>query len=84
MARQPDDDTNRVSYPFGVLEIMHVQFMNKTLWFVHDDMYTSLQLLDYGVVVEDFFWLDYELALLLLVSLMLGLFLVTVEYIEQQ
>jgi hypothetical protein len=46
MAGQPDDDTNRVSYPFGVLEIMHVQFMNKTLWFVHDDMYTSLQLLD--------------------------------------
>jgi hypothetical protein len=35
-----------------VLEIMPVQFMNKTIWFVHDDVYTSLQLLEFGVGVE--------------------------------
>jgi hypothetical protein len=31
---------------------MPVQFMNKTIWFVHDDVYTSLQLLEFGVGVE--------------------------------
>jgi hypothetical protein len=34
---------------------MPVQFMNKTIWFVHHDVYTSLQLLDF-FDVEDFFY----------------------------
>jgi hypothetical protein len=52
----PSDDQNRVTPPFCVLVLMPVQSMNKTLWFVQDDVYTSLQLLEWVVGVEDCFW----------------------------
>jgi hypothetical protein len=55
--------------PFGVLEIMPVQFMNKTIWFVHDDVYTSLQLLEIWCWCRGFASGGLLLALLLLASL---------------
>ena len=50
--------------------------MDKTIWFVHDAWYTSLQLLECDVGVEVCLCVDLMvdlLALLLLVSLMLDL-----------
>jgi hypothetical protein len=41
--------------PLCACVIMTVQFMNKTIRFVHDDVYTSLQLLGFADV-EDFFY----------------------------
>ena len=42
-------------HPLCACVYMTVQIMNKTIWFVHDDVYTSLQLLGFADV-EDFFY----------------------------
>jgi hypothetical protein len=56
---------------------MPVQFMNKTIWFVHVNVYTSLQLLEIVCWCRGFASVLISwLALLLLASLLLGLILV--------